>query len=130
MNVFSLSAIVLICCIISVYFKKHFPVYSVIFMLICCIIASVLILDYAQPIFNKINFLISSSKIPSEYISIVFKCLGICTVVQLVSDSCRDAGESSLANKIEFVGKIAVAVVSLPIFESIFNVAIDLVGAK
>ena len=40
----------------------------------------------------------------------------------------RDAGESALASRVELVGKTAVVVLSLPLFEEIGSVALSLLG--
>ena len=36
---------------------------------------------------------------------ILFKTLGICFLAQFAADSCRDAGESALASKVELAGR-------------------------
>ena len=35
----------------------------------------------------------------AENIGTLFKCLGVCYVVQLAADSCRDAGQQAIASK-------------------------------
>ena len=65
--------------------------------------------------------------IPSEYAQILFKCLGICLITQFASDSCKDAGESSLGTKIDTAGKIALVVISLPLMEKLVETATSLI---
>ena len=49
-------------------------------------------------------------------------------MAQFAADACRDAGESSLASKVELAGKVAVILMALPLFEAIANTAITLIG--
>lgn len=53
----------------------------------------------------------------SEYIPVLFKVLGISLVTQFSSDMCKDAGESALASKVEFAGKVMIAAAGLPVIK-------------
>ncbi len=54
----------------------------------------------------------------SGYITVLMKVLGIAILTQLTSDMCRDAGESALASKVEFSGKIIITAAVLPVMET------------
>ena len=41
------------------------------------------------------------------YLTILFKSLGICYIVQLASDYCKDCGENALASQVTLAGKLA-----------------------
>ncbi|MFR5069076.1 MAG: SpoIIIAC/SpoIIIAD family protein [Eubacteriales bacterium] len=47
--------------------------------------------------------------------------IGHLFLAQFAADACRDAGESSLASKVELAGKVAVILMALPLFEAIAN---------
>lgn len=77
------------------------------------------VLSLIKPIINDLgSFLADSDK---ENIKVVIKALGIGYLTEFSSDTCRDAGETSLASKIELFGKVAVVSVSLPIITGLFN---------
>jgi stage III sporulation protein AD len=78
------------------------------------------------PVISKLNSLFFMAKIPNEYVSIILRCLGICFVTQFSSDSCRDAGQTALASKVEIAGKVLVVVASLPFFEKIIEISLKL----
>ena len=69
-----------------------------------------------------------ASGVSGEYTIILIKTLGTCFLAQFAADACRDAGESSLASKVELAGKVAVILMALPLFEAIANTAITLIG--
>ena len=56
------------------------------------------------------------------------KTIGVCFVCQFTADACRDAGQSSLASKTELAARIAVIVISLPLFRDILETVSGLVG--
>ena len=88
------------------------------------------ILNSTIPLFEKMHSLTSSSGIPPEYTSTLFKSLGICLVSQFTADACKDAGETALAGKIELASKIAIATLSLPILEQIIASTTKILGVN
>lgn len=71
------------------------------------------------PLFDYIKGL--STEEGDAYFSIVFRCFGIATVTQLVSDMCTDFGASSVSSKVSFVGKIGVLMTCIPLVEKLFS---------
>ena len=63
-----------------------------------------------------------------KYLSTLTKALGITLSVQLCADVCRDAGETSLASKLELVGKAEILVLCLPLIRELISLAGELVG--
>ena len=86
------------------------------------------ILSGITPAVERLRSLLESVGLGSEYAGILLKSLGICFLAQFAADACRDAGESALASRVELVGKTAVVVLSLPLFEEIGSVALSLLG--
>lgn len=130
MNIPALAGIVLTAAVISVSLKKHIPEYSVMVNIVTGAIVIIALLSEISPALHKINSLISYAKIPNQYASILLKSLGICFAVQFASDSCRDAGENSMASKIEFAGKIGILITALPLFETIIQTSLNFIGVK
>ena len=56
------------------------------------------------------------------YLTILFKSLGICYIVQLASDYCKDCGENALASQVTLAGKLAMLSVSLPLFKAFVEI--------
>jgi stage III sporulation protein AD len=55
------------------------------------------------------------------YLNTVLKILGIAYLSSFCSEICRDAGESSLASKVEFSGKILILVLAIPILMAVLQ---------
>lgn len=55
------------------------------------------------------------------YLNTVFKILGIAYLASFCSEICKDAGESNLASKVEFAGKILILVLAIPILMAVLQ---------
>ena len=128
MNILSLSGWIIIIAVISVVLKKYVPEYSIMINIVASIIVFSVILYEFLPAVNQIKNLLHNTKISNDYIIILFKSLGICFITQFASDSCNDAGESSLSSKVELAGKVAIIITAVPLFEKVTNTALNLIG--
>jgi stage III sporulation protein AD len=87
-----------------------------------------MIISEARPLFDRMHSLLDASGTKAAYVQILFKSLGLCFITQIACDACRDLGETAIATKVEAAGKIAVLLVSLPLFEEILKIAGQLIG--
>ena len=78
------------------------------------------IVDGIQSLADKVN-------IPSMYISLIIKLIGICYIIEFAISLCNDCGEKSIASKLEFGGKIIIMTMSIPILLSIVDTIISLI---
>jgi stage III sporulation protein AD len=106
--------------------KSHYPEYALLISLAVGIFVFTAILSNISPVISKVSSLFSQANIPSDYMKVLLKSLGICILVQFCCDTCRDAGQTALASKLELAGKVAVLGVSLPLFEKIINITMNL----
>lgn len=87
------------------------------------------ILQAGIPLFDQVRDLFTQTAgVQSGAVEILFKSLGICFVVQIACDACRDLGESAIAAKVEMAGKISVLVLALPLFQQILEIVARLIG--
>ncbi|MCB2291985.1 stage III sporulation protein AD [Clostridium algoriphilum] len=73
-----------------------------------------LIMSFLQTLANKAN-------IDVIYLNTVFKILGIAYLASFCSEICRDAGENSIAAKVEFSGKILILALAIPILMAVMQ---------
>lgn len=73
-------------------------------------------------IISQIRQLFFEGGVDTEYVKILLKGVGICYLTALCTDICRDCGENTLASQITLAGKIAVMMISLPLFVSIIGI--------
>ena len=115
-------AIVAVC--IVVLLRQYKPEYALMVSLICSVVIFAAVLGELIPAFDTIRSMMQQVQIDGQYIEILLKSLGICFITQIASESCRDAGESALASKIDLAGKLMLVVLALPMFEEIVSIAL------
>ena len=73
----------------------------------------------------KLGFIIAN--IPSVYITLIIKLIGIAYLMEFAIQLCKDCGEGTIASKLEFGGKIIVMTMSFPILLSIVEMVLDII---
>ena len=74
-------------------------------------------LAICNPIIDFLNNLAEPSS--KNYLTVLFKSVGISLVVSTASDICRDCGENAIAAKVELLGKCEILLLSLPLLKEI-----------
>ena len=80
----------------------------------------------AEPIgllFEKL----SASGVKTEYFKIALKAVGVAYITDFIADASRDAGQSSIASKVELAGKAAIFLLSVPVLMSVLETAIGFI---
>lgn len=78
-------------------------------------------------IIESINELANKANIPTMYISLIIKLIGIAYLMEFAIQICKDCGEGNIASKLEFGGKIIVMTMSLPILVSIIDMILNII---
>lgn len=117
-----IAGIVLAALIAVILLKKTGREFSLLIVICTVIIIFIIILEDLYSVVDRLTDLTQSVSVVRPYISLMLKVLGISLISQLVSDLCRDSGESALASQAEIAGKIIILVVALPLFESVIEI--------
>ena len=64
--------------------------------------------------------------IDEQNVMLVLKALGICYIVQIAKDVCADSGQTALSDRIDFIGKVTVVAMSLPLLTQIIGIVTQL----
>ncbi len=128
MNLISIIGLAIIATIICLLFSQYKPEYTVLISVISSILIFGLIIIGLSDAFNVMKVLLDKIQINNKYTEIIVKSLGICYVTQLASDSCKDAGQTAIANKVELAGKVSIILISLPLFLDLLEISLKLVS--
>ena len=64
--------------------------------------------------------------IDTNYIGTVIRLIGIAYICQFAAEVCRDAGEGSIASKIEIAGKVLILLYAIPIVEALLTLIVSI----
>lgn len=82
--------------------------------------------QYLQKILEGLKQMAAEAGLASDHIKLLLKLMAISYVVEFGSEVCKDAGQQSLAAKIQLGGKLMMAALALPIFQSLMEVVTEL----
>ena len=124
MNILAFIGAGLIGAVLSVVIKQYKPEFSIYISLITGMLMLGAAVLAISPAISTLLELVNISGVKSQYVEILVKALAVCYITQLASDSCADAGEKSIGSKIEFAGKCAIVLISLPLFNELTEIVI------
>lgn len=126
-----LSAIAGLCisaAVICRIFDKTGREYGIMISAAAAVIITSLTVLALSPLVEFINGLYEKIGADREYINILYKSVGICFLTGLAAGICRDSGENALALNVEAAGRVTLAVMALPLFEKIAEIAAELIN--
>lgn len=115
MDIIKIIGIGFISLIITIILKEYRKEYAIYVVIIC---GAIILLYSFNTLTSIVNFLKEISKnrnFNTDFISCLLKITGISILTEYAVSICKDSGESSIANKIDFGGKILVISMSIPI---------------
>ena len=122
MNIFKIVGFGIISVSLIIILKNQKPEMALMCVVTASIIMLLFIVDELTSVIELLNRLIENSSIDINFLKIILKVVGISYIVEFGKNICNDAGESSIANKIEIAGKVIIVSLSIPIITSLLEI--------
>ncbi|MCG4584377.1 stage III sporulation protein AD, partial [Anaerosalibacter bizertensis] len=84
------------------------------------------VIDKFQVVVQVLTNLAKNANVDFIYFTTILKIIGIAYVVEFGAQISRDAGEESIASKIELGGKVIIMVLGLPILMALMDLIIKI----
>ena len=93
-----------------------------------CLSCILLIFGIAKSaeIVDCVKELSGKSGIDGQNISLMFKALGVCYLTGIAKDICTDCGQTALGDRVDFIGKITITALSIPLIIEVLSLITDL----
>ena len=127
MKIVSIAGICITASVMCKLFSENGKEYALYIKLAAAAAVMSMIIIFVSPIAETIRSIYSRAGADEEYLTVLFKALGICYITQFACDICKDSGENALATQAELAGKISLMVIALPLFESLANIVARLI---
>ena len=128
MNILSIIGIGLVAAMLALVLRQARPEFAMLVSLAASVVILLLVCRDIVPVIDQIQAMLDASSMPREYVSVLFRALGICFLTQVACDTCKDAGEGAIASKVEMAGKVLVLVTSLPLFQQVLSIVYSLMA--
>ncbi|MHB1419263.1 MAG: stage III sporulation protein AD [Bacillota bacterium] len=128
MEIFQIVGIALVATTIIVLLRQtRTAEHAVTISIVVGVTIFLLMMDKIAAVIAVIQQLADRASINQFYLATILKVIGIAYIAEFGAQVCRDAGESAIASKVEFVGKILVMVLAIPIIAAILESIIRLI---
>src|SRR5690606_12184748 len=126
MEIFQIIGLGIVATIIIVILKQTRPEFAVLVSIVTGVIIFTLILPHLAYIIDTISSLSSRVNVDFSYFETLIKIIGMAYIVEFASQVSRDAGQESIAMKIELGGKVLIMVLAIPILLALLDLIIKI----
>ncbi len=127
MEILQIVGLGVIAAILSIIVKDQRPEIAMQISIVAGIIIFALLASNLRIVLRLLEGIASRADINLTYVSTIVKVIGIAYIAQFGAEVCKDAGESAIASKIEFAGKVLIVVMAAPIILALLNLLIEMV---
>ena len=122
MLILKIIIVALLGTVCAIILKPLKPELSIMIVIATGLIILFQVLDYFIQIIDTFVSLSEKTGIDSKLFEIVLKIIGIGYLIEFSSSICIDSGMGSIANKIQFAGKVIILFISLPIINMLIEI--------
>lgn len=126
MQLVQIAGIGIVATILILVLKSQRPEIAVQISIITGVIIFMLLAAKLSAVVDVLGSLAERAGIRPVYMTTILKITGIAYIAEFGAEICRDAGESSIASKIELAGKIAIVILAVPIITSLLDLVIKI----
>lgn len=126
MDILQIVGLGIIATIIIAILKVQRPEIAVQVSIITGIVVFLLIAGKLSAVIGLLSRYAGKVNIDVIYLTTLLKIIGIAYIAEFGAEICRDAGESSIASKIELAGKVIIVVLAVPIITSLLDLIIKI----
>lgn len=127
MDILKIVGVGIVATTLSVILKQQKPEFAVQVSIVAGIVILSFVIDELSYVVKVLEDLSRRADLDSIYFSTVLKVVGIAYIAEFGSQISRDAGESSIASKIELGAKVIIMMMSVPILVSILDLIIKII---
>ncbi len=125
MIIFSAVSIAFLGLITSLVVKNYNSVFKVFITITTCISILFITFPYFKEVLDMVNQIANNIDGGNFFIKEILKIIAIAYFAEISSSLCNDFGESSIAQKIELVGKVFILYTGHPIILSLLDIVVS-----
>lgn len=124
MEILQIVGLGIVSAVIIIVLRAQKPEIAVQASIITGIVIFLLLASKLSAVLDMLQTFSDRANIDAAYFTTVIKIIGIAYVAEFGAEVCRDAGEASIASKIELAGKVIIVVLAVPIVTSLLELVI------
>ncbi|WKL02814.1 stage III sporulation protein AD [Paenibacillus amylolyticus] len=126
MEIIQVVGLALIATVLILVIKEQKPMFAFLIAAATGIVIFMLLIGKIGAVIEVLEGLAENSGMESIYLKTVLKIIGIAYIAEFGAQIVRDAGQESIASKIELAGKVLILVLAIPIISIIIETVMKL----
>ncbi|KOR88643.1 stage III sporulation protein AD [Paenibacillus solani] len=119
----------LIATVLILIVKEQKPLFAFLLAVSTSVLIFLLLIGKIGNVLSMLEDLAENSGVQIIYLKTVLKIIGIAYIAEMGAQIVRDAGQESIASKIEMAGKVLILVLAVPIIGIIIETVLKLLPA-
>ncbi|TLS36368.1 stage III sporulation protein AD [Pseudalkalibacillus caeni] len=129
MEIIQIIGLGLISTFLVLILKEQKPIFAFSLTIFVGAVIFLFLIDQISAIIRMLEDLASKAHIELVYVETVLKIIGIAYIAEFGAQIVRDAGQGSIAAKIELAGKLLIMTMAIPILKLIIETVLQLLPA-
>lgn len=126
MEIFQIAGIGILATVIVIILKDTRPEFALYISIVTGVIIFSFVLTKLVYVIDVLRVLSTKANMETTYFSTILKIIGIAYITEFSSQISRDAGEGSIAMKIELGGKVLIMVLAIPILLALMDLILKI----
>lgn len=126
MEIMQIVGLGLVATILIVIIKETKPEFAILLSIVTGVIIFTMIVPQLVYVVDTISSLSSRANVDISYFNTIVKIIGMAYLVEFASQISRDAGQDSIAMKIELGGKVLIMVLAIPILLALMDLILKI----
>ena len=127
MEIIKIIGISFIARFIILLMKQYKPEFAIQISIITGIIILFFSISKLSIVIDLLKNLSDKIDINKTFFSVLLKITGIAYLAEFASNICKDAGETAIASKVEFAGRILIITLSIPILSTLLETILKII---
>ncbi|MEK5270607.1 stage III sporulation protein AD [Aeribacillus sp. FSL K6-8394] len=125
-EIFQIVGLGLIATLLALVIKEQKPTFAFLLMVFTGVSIFLFLVDQIYELIRMVERIANEASIDLIYVETILKIIGIAYIAEFGAQITKDAGQGSIASKIELAGKILILSMAIPIMTVIIQTMIKL----
>ncbi len=121
MDILRIGALGIVAAVLSLVIRQYRPELAMQIALALGVVVFLFLSAQLSGISSVVQNLFAQANIKSEYFMTILKATGIAFITEFATAACKDAGEISIAQKVEIGGKVLIVFLAIPMLMALLN---------
>lgn len=126
MDIVQIVGIGLIATFLALVVKEQKPLFAFLITLFAGVFIFLFVVDELVKIISLLEHIAADANVHLMYLQTILKIIGIAYIAEFGAQIAKDAGQASIASKIELAGKVLILVLAIPIIKAVIEMILTL----